>query len=533
MAVVILLVGLLLLLIGYVTYGSWLAKEWGIDPSRPTPAHELADGVDYVPAKKAVLLGHHFASIAGAGPITGPILASVFGWVPVFLWVVIGSIFFGGVHDFGSLVASIRHKGQSIGAVIKSSVGQREKQLFDIFSWLTLILVVAAFANIIVNTFVSNGAVATTSLLFIALAVAFGLVNQRTNLPLWLTTIVGVAILFACIWLGMLFPITASANVWWAVILVYIYIASVAPVWILLQPRDYLNSYLLYAMIIGAFIGIFIYRPGIQLPAFTGFKTSGGYLFPMLFVTVACGAISGFHSLVSSGTTSKQLDSEKDAKMVGYGSMLIEGALAVVSLITAAYLTQADYAALGNPTLIFSNGVATFMSSFGIPFETGQTFVALAVSAFALTSLDTATRIGRFVFQEFFQTVDEKTGEVKGSIISNMYVATAITVALGGALGLTGYAKVWPIFGSANQLLAALALLAVAVWLKKQGRNFKMIVIPMIFMFTVTILALILLIYNNAITLGTTGNPILLVVASALLILAVILVTRASKQLRA
>ncbi|HHX03246.1 MAG TPA: carbon starvation protein A [Tissierellia bacterium] len=532
MAIVILLVGVVLLIIGYVTYGSWLAKEWGIDPSRPTPAHELADGVDYVPARKAVLLGHHFASIAGAGPITGPILASVFGWVPVFIWVVLGSLFFGGVHDFGSLLASIRHRGQSIGAVIQSSVGQTEKKLFDIFSWLTLILVVAAFANIIVSTFVSNGAVATTSLLFIILAVAFGLINQRTNLPLWLTTIFGVSILFLCIWLGILFPISASAGVWWAVILVYIYIASVAPVWILLQPRDYLNSFLLYAMMLGAIIGVFIYRPSVQLPAITGFKTSGGFLFPMLFVTVACGAISGFHSLVSSGTTSKQLNTERDAKLIGYGSMLIEGALAVVALITAAFLTQAEFSEFASPTLVFANGVVTFMTAFGLPYDIGQTFVALAVSAFALTSLDTATRIGRFVFQEFFSSIDEKTGQIKRTPISNMYVATAITVAFGGALGLTGYAKVWPIFGSANQLLAALALLAVAVWLKKQGKNNKMIILPMIFMFTVTILALLLLIYNNAITLSTTGNPILMVIASALLVLAIILASRASKRLR-
>lgn len=532
MAVVILLIGIVLLLIGYVTYGSWLAKEWGLDPSRPTPSHELADGVDYVPASKAVLLGHHFASIAGAGPITGPILASVFGWVPVFLWVVIGSLFFGGVHDFGSLLASVRHRGQSIGVVIEKSVGHQEKQLFNLFSWLTLILVVAAFANIIVNTFVDNGAVATTSLLFIVLAIVFGLVNQRTNLPLWLTTIFGVAVLFACIWIGMLLPISAPKEVWWVVILIYIYIASVAPVWILLQPRDYLNSYLLYAMIAGAVIGIFLYRPDIQLPAFTGFRTGGGFLFPMLFVTVACGAISGFHSLVSSGTTSKQLASERDAKLVGYGSMLIEGALAVVALISAAYLTSEQFAGFASPTLVFANGLATFMQSFGLPFNVGQTFVALAVSAFALTSLDTATRIGRFIFQEFFTSVDEKTGEIKGGILTNLHVATAITVALGGALGLAGYQRVWPIFGSANQLLAALALLAVAVWLKKQGKNNKMIIVPMVFMFTVTIFALILLIYNNATTLGTTGNPILMVIAALLLVLAVILAMHSSKRLR-
>ncbi|MDD7434328.1 MAG: carbon starvation protein A [Peptoniphilaceae bacterium] len=534
MAIWILLGSLAILIIAYFTYGSWLAKQWGIDPKRPTPAHTMADGIDYVPAKAPVLLGHHFASIAGAGPITGPIIAAVFGWVPVLLWCLVGSIFFGGVHDFGSLYASIRHEGKSIGAVIEDSVGKPEKKLFDIFSWLTLVLVVAAFANIIVSTFVNNPAVATTSLLFIVLAVTFGLVNGKTNLPLWLTTIFGVALLVGCIALGVMFPIKASAGVWWAVILIYIFIASVAPVWILLQPRDYLNSYLLYAMIIAAVIGIFIIRPNIQLPAFTSFKTSGGYLFPMLFVTVACGAVSGFHSLVASGTTSKQLDNEKNAKLIGYGSMLIEGALAVIALIAAAYLTQDQYASYKNPTLLFSDNLAKFMESFGLAHSIGSTFVALAVSAFALTSLDTATRIARFIFQEFFSTGDEmKNDRAKGSTpLTNMYVATAITIACGGLLGLTGYLQVWPIFGSANQLLAALALLAVAVYLKKIGKNNKMIILPMIFMFAVTLTALFFIIKTNFAALtGGTGSPILCVLAALLFILAVVLITRSAKRL--
>lgn len=535
MAIILVLGALVLFVIAYITYGSWLAKEWGVDPKRTTPAHELNDGIDYMPAKPAVLLGHHFASIAGAGPIVGPITAAVFGWVPVFLWVVIGSIFVGGVHDFGSLLASVRERGKSIGFVINKAVGSTEKKLFDIFSWLTLLLVVAAFANIIVTSFVTIPQVATTSLLFIVLAVAFGIVNTQTKLPLWLTTIVGVALLFLCIMAGQWWPISAPREVWYLVIMAYIWIASTVPVWILLQPRDYLNSYLLYAMIAFAVIGIFLYRPTIQLEAFTSFMPSkNNFLFPMLFITIACGAVSGFHSLVSSGTTSKQVDSEKDLKLVGYGAMLIEGLLAVVSLISAAYLTQPEYLELmkGTPNNVFSTGLATFMGTIGIPFEFGKTFVALAISAFALTSLDTATRIGRYIFQEFW-TTDEQVEKGQTPLLSNMYVATTITVILGGLLGWSGYAVVWPIFGSANQLLAAMALLAVAMWLKGQGRNNKMIILPMIFMFAATLAALVLLIYDHTTLLmsGEGGSIPLLLIAIALIILAIVLVYRTWKHL--
>lgn len=536
MAIILVLVALAVFLIAYLTYGSWLAKEWGVDPTRTTPAHELNDGIDYMPAKPAVLLGHHFASIAGAGPIVGPITAAVFGWVPVFLWVVIGSIFVGGVHDFGSLLASVRERGKSIGFVINKTVGSTEKKLFDIFSWLTLLLVVAAFANIIVTSFVTIPAVATTSLLFIVLAVVFGIVNTQTKLPLWLTTIFGVALLFLCILAGQKWPIQASREVWYMIIMAYIWVASTVPVWLLLQPRDYLNSYLLYAMIIFAVIGIVVYRPTIQLEAFTSFMpTQNNFLFPMLFITIACGAVSGFHSLVSSGTTSKQVNSEKDLKLVGYGAMLIEGLLAVVSLITAAYLTKPEYLELmkGTPNNVFSTGLATFMATIGIPFEFGKTFVALAISAFALTSLDTATRIGRYIFQEFFIT-EEQIESGKMPLISNMYVATTVTVLMGGLLGWSGYAVVWPIFGSANQLLAAMALLAVAMWLKKQGRNHKMLILPMIFMFAATLAALVLLIYNHSTLLlsGEGGSVPLLLIAIALIFLAIILVSRTWKHLR-
>ncbi|MDD2397457.1 MAG: carbon starvation protein A [Tissierellia bacterium] len=513
----IVIISIIVFIVAYITYGSWLAKQWGIDPTRKTPAHEMNDGVDYVPTKPAVLLGHHFASIAGAGPINGPIQAAIFGWVPVLLWIVVGSIFFGGVHDFGSLFASVRHKGKSIGEVIHTNMGKKGMMLFSVFAWLTLLLVVAAFTNIVASTFASVPAAASSSLMFIVLAVAFGYAVYRKGLSLKIGTIVGVIALFLCVYLGYLFPLQLSLNTWIVIMMVYIFIASTAPVWILLQPRDYLNSFLLYAMIAGAVLGIVIFRPSIQLPAVTGFNVNGQLMFPMLFVIVACGAISGFHSLVASGTTSKQIDNEKDAKAIGYGAMLIEGVLAVIALVTAAYISNGELTELlkGGPVNVFSSGVGTFMSKFGIPFDIGKSFVALAVSAFALTSLDTATRLGRFIFQEFFDNPEKE----KQSVLTNMYVSTAITVIIGGYLAAGGYARIWPIFGSANQLLAALSLLAVAVWLKKTGKNYHMLTIPMIFMLVVTLFALVLLIKSNL----AAGNYILVVFPVLLFVLAIVL----------
>ena len=513
----IVIISIIVFIVAYITYGSWLAKQWGIDPTRKTPAHEMNDGVDYVPTKPAVLLGHHFASIAGAGPINGPIQAAIFGWVPVLLWIVVGSIFFGGVHDFGSLFASVRHKGKSIGEVIHTNMGKKGMMLFSVFAWLTLLLVVAAFTNIVASTFASVPAAASSSLMFIVLAVAFGYAVYRKGLSLKIGTIVGVIALFLCVYLGYLFPLQLSLNTWIVIMMVYIFIASTAPVWILLQPRDYLNSFLLYAMIAGAVLGIVIFRPSIQLPAVTGFNVNGQLMFPMLFVIVACGAISGFHSLVASGTTSKQIDNEKDAKAIGYGAMLIEGVLAVIALVTAAYVSNGELTELlkGGPVNVFSSGVGTFMSKFGIPFDIGKSFVALAVSAFALTSLDTATRLGRFIFQDFFDNPEKE----KQSVLTNMYVSTAITVIIGGYLAAGGYARIWPIFGSANQLLAALSLLAVAVWLKKTGKNYHMLTIPMIFMLVITLFALVLLIKSNL----AAGNYILVVFPVLLFVLAIVL----------
>ena len=516
-AIVLVITASVIFVFAYVGYGAWLAKKWGFDPARKTPAHTMYDGVDYVPAKAPVLLGHHFSSIAGAGPIVGPIAASIFGWLPVFLWVLVGSIFFGGVHDMGALFLSVRSKGRSLGESISNTLGRSGKLLFAIFSWLTLILVVAAFANIVAGTFVASPPAATASMLFMLLAVAFGYMVYRRGASLLYCTIAGVIGMAAAIWLGILFPIVLSKSAWMYILLVYIYVASVAPVWILLQPRDYLNSFLLYAMLAGGVLGVILYNPPIVAPMIGSFVVGEGvkaqYLFPMLFVTVACGAISGFHSLVGSGTTSKQLNTEKDIRLVGYGSMLIEGLLAVISIITVAYVAQVP---AGGAVAVFSNGIGNFMTSFGIPLEFGVSFTALAISAFALTSLDTATRLARFIFQEVFvKTGDEKTD----GLLANRYVATAITVAISGGLGFWDYGKIWPIFGSANQLLAAIALIALALALKKMGKAYNMILIPMCFMFVVTITALGFLINQNI----ADGNYILLFLAAALMLLAFML----------
>lgn len=521
-AMFLVLIAVVVFLAAYATYGAYLAKKWGIDVTRKTPAHTLNDGVDYLPAKAPVLLGHHFSSIAGAGPIVGPIGAAIFGWLPVFLWIIIGSIFFGGVHDMGALFASVRHDGRSLGEVIGDNIGQSGKKLFAVFSWLTLILVIAAFTNIVANTFVSVPEAATASVLFIAVAIGFGVFVYRRGVSLSVGSVVGVALLVLCIWLGNMFPLSLTKEVWMIVLLGYIFVASVTPVWILLQPRDYLNSFLLYAMLIGGLVGVFLANPTMEIPAVVAFNVDGQGLFPMLFVIVACGAISGFHSLVGSGTTSKQLDSEKDIKLVGYGSMLIEGVLAVIALITIAYISKETAAGLGSPIAIFSAGLGNFMSSFGLPVQVGTSFTALAISAFALTSLDTATRLARFIFQEAFLKDGQATTPVTKTL-TNRFVATAVTVVIGGALAFKGWSAIWPIFGSANQLLSAIALLALGVWLRAIGKEYKMAIIPMVFMFGVTLVALVQLILANL------TNYVLLFFSVALFILAIILIVQALK----
>ena len=539
-SVVILLISIAVFIIAYATYGSYLAKSWGIDPSKPTPAHEMEDGVDYVPANKAVLLGHHFSSIAGAGPINGPIQAAVFGWIPVLLWIVLGGIFFGAVQDFSALFASIRHKGKSLGEIIEINISHRTKMCFTVFAWLVLILVVAAFADIVAGTFAgfnadgdkvsANGSVATASLLFIPLAVCFGLFNRKSS-HLAVNTVVGVALLIACIAVGIACPIYLPKTTWLIVVFIYIFIASVAPVWILLQPRDYLNSFLLYFMIIAAIIGIVFTNPTMQLNAFNGWSTSGGTIFPYLFVTVACGAISGFHSLISSGTTAKQLNNEGDAKAIGYGSMLIECVLAVIALIAVGSASMDTWAGM-TPPQVFAGGISGMLGKLGFPETTAHTVLLLAISAFALTSLDTATRLGRFLFQELFAT--NKDGSK--NILGNMYVATAITIAAAALLTLAGYVKIWPLFGACNQLVAVPAFLAAACFLKKIGRKNTMFYIPLVFMLLTAGSALVLKFIKNAqVLMAGEGTAIVeglqCVIIIPILVLAVILVVDGFKVL--
>ncbi|BAK45788.1 carbon starvation protein [Eggerthella sp. YY7918] len=568
-AMIILLISIAVLVIGYIFYGGWLAKQWGVDPNHVTPSHELEDGVDYVPAKPYVVLGHHFSSIAGAGPINGPIQAAVFGWVPVMLWVLIGGIFFGAVHDFGSLFASIRHKGQTIATVIAENIDDTAKKLFCVFAYLTLVLVVAAFASIVANTFatglanatdasnLANQRTAMISVLFIFVAVIYGVATRGRKIPAWANISTAIAIIVVLVAVGYNFPLISLDYTTWMLILgVYILVASTAPVWILLQPRDYLSSFLLYGMIALSVIGIVGASimgdaANLSIPAFTDFyvakgdnkAAASGFLFPALFITIACGAISGFHSLVASGTTSKQLDREAEAQPIAYGGMLIECLLAIISLcavgfVWAAY-TAGDYA---SPTAVFASGLSKMLACIpGLANVEGiaYTLLILAVSAFCLTSLDTATRLARYMFQELWLSKDETPETVTGikKVFANSYVATIITVVCGVGLGMTGYTIIWPLFGAANQLLAALALLAVCAWLGNAGRNNKMFYIPMVFMLVVTLTSLCMTIQaQGSVLMGAAPGDMFTAMAQTLialllLVLAVILAVKGAKTI--
>ena len=508
----------------YLIYGRWLAKTWGIDPKAKTPAYELEDDVDYVPADRGVVFGHQFASIAGAGPINGPIQAAIFGWVPVLLWVLIGGVFFGAVQDFASMYASVRNKGRTIGYVIEEYIGKTGKKLFLLFCWLFCILVVAAFADVVAGTFngfstasdgtvstiTANGSVAMTSMLFIIEAVALGFILRYAKLNKWINTAIAVVLLVAAIVIGLACPIYVSQDWWHIIVFIYILIASVVPIWALLQPRDYLNSYLLVAMIVAAVIGVFVANPSINLPAFTGFEVDGQYLFPILFVTIACGAVSGFHSLVSSGTASKQIKNEKDMLPVSFGAMLMESLLAVVALIAVASFATGAAAEQGltTPPQIFAGGVSNFLATIGLPSDVVFTLINLAVSAFALTSLDSVARVGRLSFQELFLDAsikDENIGPVR-KVLTNKYFATIITLGLAYALAKAGYAAIWPLFGSANQLLSALALIACAVFMKRTKRKSAMMYIPIAVMVAVTFTALGLTIYQKSAAIITAAS---------------------------
>lgn len=519
--IVILLIGLVALALGYIFYGRWLAKRWGVDNSRKTPAVEINDGVDYVPTKAQVVFGHQFASIAGAGPINGPIQAAVFGWVPVLLWCVIGGIFFGAVQDFSSMFASVRNKGRSIGVIIENYVGKTGKRLFLIFVYFFSLLVIAAFSDIVAKSFgitvggdavmnKSNGQVATTSTLFIFVAVAFGLFLKYVNIygklghrgGTIVNTGVSILLLIGCITFGLFFPMSFTVQTWSILVFIYVFIACIAPVWILLQPRDYLNSYLLIAMIVAAVVGIFVANPEVKLNAFNGFVVDGTPIFPFLFVTIACGAVSGFHSLVSSDTASKQVEKESDMLPISYGAMLVESLLGIISLIAVASVAVNGTVPSGTPQVIFSNAVASFLETLNVPHDLAFTLISLSISAFALTSLDSVARVGRLTWQELFlDAEDDKEGAVLPGwkkFLTNSWVATLIVLIPSYALMKVGYLKIWPLFGSANQLLAVLALSAVAVFLKKTDKDNKMMFFPMFFMIAVTFIALIQIVIKQA-----------------------------------
>lgn len=533
----LLLLGLsaLILVVAYLFYGRYLVKTWGIDPKATTPAVAKEDGTDFVPTNKWSVFAHQFSSIAGAGPVTGPVMAMMFGWLPAFLWVIVGGVFFGAVQDFGALYASVKTEGKSMGQIIEKYIGRKGKKLFFLFCWIFTLIVIAAFADMVAGTFngisadgaklAPNASAASISILYVFVAMAFGLFLKKVKLEGLPKVILGIALIIAMLALGIMFPVYATKTTWIYVVFVYIFFASVTPMWLLKTPRDYLTTFLFIGMIVAAVIGVFVSNPTITTPAFVGFKSaSGSYIFPTLFVTIACGAVSGFHSLVSSETSSKLVENEKDMLQVGYGSMLLESLLAILVIVivgalpnlkasgvldsTLANMALADTA---TPFTKFSAGVTGLVAQLGLPQSWGLCIMTMFVSALALTSLDAVARISRMSFQEFFEVEEgqEPSGLVK--VLTNKYVSTIISLVCGYLLSLGGYVNIWPLFGSANQLLAAMVLISLAVFLKVTGRKGFMLYIPMVLMFIVTMTALVQAIYGIVMKLSVTGGFVLMV----------------------
>ena len=539
---------------GYLLYGRWLAHKWGIDPNAKTPAVTKEDGQDYVPTDGWVVFAHQFSSIAGAGPVTGAIQAAVFGWVPVFLWIILGGIFFGAVTDFGALYASVKNEGKSMGLLIEQYIGKTGKKLFLLFCWLFTLIVTAAFADMVAGTFNAyetvdgvtslsaaatvNGAAGSISLLFIAFAVVFGLIQKKAQFHGWKQTLLGLVCTVAAFVIGMNCPlITTKAN-WSYMVFAYIFLAAVLPMWLLMEPRDLMTTFMFAGMIIGAVVGLLVAHPAMNLAPYTGFHTEkSGDLFPILFVTVACGAVSGFHSLVSSGTSSKAITNEKDMPKVGFGAMLLESLLAVLALCVAGAAASADGTpAAGTPFAIFSSGVAGFLEMFGIPVYAAQCFMTMCVSALALTSLDSVARIGRMSFQELFSIDDMEHAEGWRKLLCNKYFATVITLVCGYILTQIGYSNIWPLFGSANQLLSALVLITLCVFLRVTGRENRTLLVPLVVMLCVTFTALVerciaLVKAYNAGTAVFMVEGLQLIIAVLLMVLGVIIVVHSGKVL--
>lgn len=539
---------------GYLLYGRWLAHKWGIDPNAKTPAVTKEDGQDYVPTDGWVVFAHQFSSIAGAGPVTGAIQAAVFGWVPVFLWIILGGIFFGAVTDFGALYASVKNEGKSMGLLIEQYIGKTGKKLFLLFCWLFTLIVTAAFADMVAGTFNAyetvdgvtslsaaatvNGAAGSISLLFIAFAVVFGLIQKKAQFHGWKQTMLGLVCTVAAFVIGMNCPLVTTKANWSYMVFAYIFLAAVLPMWLLMEPRDLMTTFMFAGMIIGAVVGLLVAHPAMNLAPYTGFHNEkSGDLFPILFVTVACGAVSGFHSLVSSGTSSKAITNEKDMPKVGFGAMLLESLLAVLALCVAGAAASADGTpAAGTPFAIFSSGVAGFLEMFGIPVYAAQCFMTMCVSALALTSLDSVARIGRMSFQELFSVDDMEHAEGWRKLLCNKYFATVITLVCGYILTQIGYSNIWPLFGSANQLLSALVLITLCVFLRVTGRENRTLMVPLVVMLCVTFTALVerciaLVKAYNAGTAVFMVEGLQLLIAVLLMVLGVIIVVHSGKVL--
>ena len=498
---VIVLIAAVCLFGAYALYGRWLANKWGIDPTAKTPAVVHEDGRDYVPTDGWTVFAHQFSSIAGAGPVTGAIQAAAFGWLPVLLWVLLGGIFFGAVTDFGALYASVKNDGKSMGMLIEKYIGKTGRKLFLLFCWLFCGIVIAAFADMVAGTFnaygtdgalveaaQTNGAAGMVSIMFMVFAVVFGLLQNKFHFTGWKENVISIVFIVLSFVVGANAPVILGKAAWSYITFVYIFFAAVLPMWLLKQPRDHMTTFMFVAMIVGAVLGLIVNHPVMNLPVFTGFNNAKlGTMFPILFVTVACGAVSGFHSLVSSGTSSKTVSNEKDMLKVGYGAMVLESLLAVIALCVAGASAAAD----GTPFQIFSRGVASFFVGFGLDQHFASVFMTMCVSALALTSLDAVARIGRMSFQELFSVDDMEHAEGWRKLLCNVYFSTIITLVFGFILTKIGYANIWPLFGSANQLLSALVLATLCVFLKVTGRNNKMIFPPLIIMLCVTFTALV------------------------------------------
>ena len=567
--IVLMLVAAVVLACGYLLYGRWLSNKWGVDAKALTPARRMEDGNSFSPASAFTVFSHQFSSICGAGPVTGTIVAMAFGWLPVVLWVLIGGIFFGAVHDFGALYASMKNNGKSLAQLIEKYIGKTGRRLFLLFSWLFCIIVIAAFTSMVCGTFkytpaeaggidfaksYAAGCAGTISILFTFVAIAFGWAQRKFNLDgakEFVVAVVAIVLMFA---VGMQFPLYLDLNQWIAVVMVYLVFAGAMPIQTLKQPRDYLTTIMMVVMIVCAVLGIVVLgvngQATITAPMFTGFSTKSGMMFPVLFVSVACGALSGFHSLVSSSTSSKQVSNETDAVKVGYGAMVLESFVGVLAIIIAGIMfsdmNTAGTGALNNgvastPFQIFAAGIARGMQAFGVNGTVATVFMTMNVSALALTSLDAVARIARTSFSEFFAksndalAIEDKSGAMK--VLGNPWFATLVTLIPGLALTFGGYLAIWPLFGASNQLLGGMTMITLAVFCKCTGRKGAMLYVPVAFLLCCTFTSLVQSIMGcvTALSAGTAAsvfNSVLqLVFAILLVVLGLIVAVNCLREL--